>query len=109
MDLNWVPPQNETQKINVHATSFAAPMPNGNTNGIGVILRTSNGNMTNCIAGTIPHLTPLAAPLWGIQVGFVEALLTELQTSFWKQTIYKLMVRSSMLTFISAQNLMIIN
>lgn len=47
-------------------------MSNGNTNGIGVILRISNDN-TNEIgvifAGTIPHLTPLAAQFWGIQVG----------------------------------------
>lgn len=54
-------PLNGTLKINVHATSFKIPMPNGNTSGIGVMLRISNGNLLNCIGGTIPNLTALAA------------------------------------------------
>lgn len=69
MALNWITPPPRTFKINVHSTSFEAPMPNGNTNGIGVVLRTSNGNLVNRIAVTIPHLTLLDAQLWAIQVG----------------------------------------
>lgn len=51
--LNWVPPPLGTLKVNVHASAFHQPMPNGNTVGIGVVLRTSEGDMVNCIAGTI--------------------------------------------------------
>lgn len=74
--LNWIPPPVGTLKVNVHASAFHQPMPNGNTNGIWVVLRTSDGNLVNCIDGTIPGLTPLGAQLWSVQIGlrrtFVE-------------------------------------
>lgn len=57
--INWVPPPVGTLKVNVHAAAFAHPIPNGNIIGIGVVLRTSDGNLMNCVAGTIPGLTPL--------------------------------------------------
>lgn len=67
--LNWVPPPVGTLKVNVHASAFAHQMPNGNTNGIGVVLRTSDGNLVNCISGTIPGVTPFGAQLWSVQIG----------------------------------------
>lgn len=75
MALNWIPPPMGTLKVNVHGAAFAHPMPNGNTTGIGVILRTSNGNMVNCIAGVIPGLSPLGAQLWAVQVGLRRAFV----------------------------------
>lgn len=48
-------------------------MPNGNTCGLGVVLRTSDGNLVNCIAGTIPGLTPLAEQLWAMKIGLRRA------------------------------------
>lgn len=64
-----------TLKVNVHAATFHQPMPNGNTTGIGVVLRTSDGNLVNCIAGTIHGLTSLGAQLWSVQVGLRRAFV----------------------------------
>lgn len=59
MALNWVPPPNGTLKVNVHIVSFDVPVPNGNTSGLGVVLRTSDGNLVNCITSTIMGLDSL--------------------------------------------------
>lgn len=80
MALNWVPPPPGTLKVNVHAASFAHPMPNGNSTGIGVVLRTSDANMMNCIAGTIPGLAPLGAQLWSVQIGLRRAFVERAQS-----------------------------
>lgn len=48
--INLVHPPLGTLKVNVHAAAFAQQMPNGNTNVIGVVLRTSDGNLVNFIA-----------------------------------------------------------
>lgn len=71
--LNWVSPPVGTLKVNLHAATFHQPMANGNTVGIGVVLRTSEGNLVNCIAGTIPGLTTLGAQLWAVQIGLRRA------------------------------------
>lgn len=55
--------------------STMALMPNSNTTGIGVVLRTSYGNLVNCIAGTITGLTPLGAQLWSIHNGLRRAFV----------------------------------
>lgn len=73
--INWVPPPLGTLKVNVHASAFAHQMPNGNTNGIGVVLQTSDGNLVNYISGTIPGVTPLGAQLWSIQIGLRRAFV----------------------------------
>lgn len=74
--INWVPPPLGTLKVNIHAAASAHDMVNGNTTCIGVVFRTSYGNLVNCIAGTIPGLTPFGVQLWSIQVSlrhpFVE-------------------------------------
>lgn len=75
MALNWVPPPNGTLKVNVHGVSFDAPMPNGNRNGMGIVLRTSNGNLVNCIAGVIPGLSPLENQLSAVMVGLRRAFI----------------------------------
>lgn len=69
MALNWVPPPNGTLKVNVHAVIFDAPIPNGNRNGMGIVLRTSNGNLVSCIAGVIPGLSSLENQLSAVLVG----------------------------------------
>lgn len=75
MVFNWLPPPNGTLKVNVHGVSFGAPMPNGNTSGLGVVLRTSDGNLVNCVVGTIPGLDPLSTNLWDIVIGLRRAFL----------------------------------
>lgn len=75
MNVHWVPPPHGTLKVNIHAAIFDHPMPNGNISGIGLVLRSSNGNLVNCIAGTIPNLTPLATHLWAMHVGLRRAYI----------------------------------
>lgn len=75
MAVNWVPPPFGTLKVNVHSEAFAAPMPNGNLTGIGVVLRTSNGGLVNYIAGVIPGLTSLGSQLWAVQTGLRRAFI----------------------------------
>lgn len=75
MDLHWVPPPQGTLKVNVYGTSFDNPLPNGNKNGIGVVLRTSGGNMINCIAGIILNLTLIACQVWAILIGLRRAFI----------------------------------
>lgn len=50
-------------------------MPNENSSGIGVVLRTSDENLVNCVAETIPGLTTLGAQLWAVQVGLRRAFM----------------------------------
>lgn len=68
-------PPNATLKVNVNRTTFADPMPNGNISGIGVVLRPSDGNLVNCVAGTIPGINTLSINLWAIQVGLRKAFV----------------------------------
>lgn len=75
MEMNWVPPPVSTLKVNVHTSSFVHHMPNGNTNGIGMVLRNLNENLVNCISGTIPGVTPLGAQLWSVQIGLRRAFV----------------------------------
>lgn len=49
--------------------AFEAPTPNGNTSRVGVILRTSNGHLYNCISGMIPNFSMLGVQLWAILIG----------------------------------------
>lgn len=73
--IKWVPPSLETLKVNMHAAIFAHQMPNGNTNGIVAVLRTSDGNLVNFDSGTIHNVTPLGAKLWAVQVGLRRAFV----------------------------------
>lgn len=45
MEYAWTVPIFDYVKINVHCVSREAPLPNGNTNGVGVIIRDSSGSM----------------------------------------------------------------
>lgn len=75
MALNWVPPFNGTFKINVHKIAFAAPMPNDNITGMGIVLRTSDDNMVTCIARVILGLSLLVTQLWAIFIGLRRAFI----------------------------------
>lgn len=95
--LNWVPPPFGTLKINVHIEAFAAPMPNGNTTGIGVVIRISDGSLVNCITDVIPGLNYLGSQPFTVR----NRLLLRLTTS-------RLMVLSSSPTSISIRNMMVL-
>lgn len=40
-----------------------------------MVLRTSDGNLVNHVAGTIPRLDPLSTNMWGIIIGLRRAFL----------------------------------
>lgn len=108
MALNWVPPPNGTLKVNVHGVSFGAHVPNGNTSGIGVVLRTSDGNLVNRVAGTILGLDPLSIDLWGIVIRLIVLFWKAPSLSSSKLTTWTPLVQFSVLTSINIPRLMIL-
>lgn len=51
------------------------PLPNGNTNGVGVILRSREDNMLWAAMRPMHDQSNLQATLWGIHVGLVKTVL----------------------------------
>lgn len=74
MDLVWIPPEVPFVKINVHCTSRLEPHQNGNSNGVGVLIRDHEGKMLWGALGPMPGLSNVQALLWGVHAGMVEAL-----------------------------------
>ena len=66
MDYLWEPPEGEALKINVHCITSAEPLPNGNTNSVGVVIRNKAGKELWSAAGPMPGKSKLQATLWGI-------------------------------------------
>lgn len=58
MKKGWLVPQVGVAKINVHVVTSEDPLPNGNTNGVSVIIRDSNGT----------KLWGAAGPMQGVNV-----------------------------------------
>lgn len=75
MDLHWVPPPQGTTKVNVHGAAFDHSVSNGNISGVWVVMRTSSGNLLNCITDTIPNLTAFAVQLLVILIGLRRAYI----------------------------------
>lgn len=65
MALNCIPSPVGTH---VHTATFAAPMPNGNINAMGIVLRNFEGSLVKCIASTVPSLSFLRNQLLSIVV-----------------------------------------
>lgn len=63
--LNWI---FSSVGTHVHTATFAAPMPNGNTNAMGIVLRNFEGSLVKCIASTVPSLSFLRNLLLSIVV-----------------------------------------
>ena len=69
----WQFPAQGWMKINVHS-EFIQNAPEGqNRNGIGVVVRDSNGFLLRLTYGTIPGLTNLNSALWAVLIGMRRA------------------------------------
>lgn len=88
MEYMWEPPEANYVKINVHCCTVALPLPNGNSNGVGVIVRNSAGQEIWSAAGPMPGKTKLQATLWGIYHGALnchqlEEWKTHIESDHW--------------------------
>lgn len=88
MDYLWDPPEGEALKINVHCITTAVPLPNGNSNSVGVMVRNKAGQEVWSAAGPMPGKTKLQATLWGIYHGALqcyklEEWKTHIETDHW--------------------------
>lgn len=63
MDPSWEPPRRHFVKVNIHASTIAEPLPNGNINGIGILARNNR----------MEYLWGIMGPMQG--VGFLELQL----------------------------------
>ena len=68
----WEPPETDYVKINVHCLTVSQPLFNGNSNGVGVIIRDPSGKEIWSAAGPIPGLSKLQATLWGFYHGALQ-------------------------------------
>ena len=88
MDYLWDPPEGEALKINVHCITTAEPLPNGNNNSVGVVVRNKAGQEVWSAAGPMPGKSKLQATLWGIYHGALqcyklEKWKTHIKTDHW--------------------------
>ncbi|WOG81936.1 hypothetical protein DCAR_0101094 [Daucus carota subsp. sativus] len=65
----WSLPSIGFVKINVHAVYYDPPLPNGNTTGIGVVIRDDEGFILAILTGSLGHINQRANELWAIQLG----------------------------------------
>ncbi|WOH14899.1 hypothetical protein DCAR_0934427 [Daucus carota subsp. sativus] len=89
MDYLWDPPEGEALKINVHCITTAEPLPNGNSNSVGVVVRNEAGQEVWSAAGPMPGKSKLQATLWGIYHGALqchklEKWKTHIETDHWR-------------------------
>lgn len=73
MDIHWFPPSPGEVKVNVHGATLPALAANGNTTGLGAVIRRANGGMASSISGTIPNLSPVENQLAAIHIGMKRA------------------------------------
>lgn len=72
MQYHWLLPPPGTVKVNVHGATPFIPFSNGNTNGIGLIIRNSDGEMLKLSIGVFLNLTSLQNQLWVINRGLTH-------------------------------------
>ena len=75
MNSPWIAPAHGMVKVNCHGVVLDVPAANGNTSGLGVILRRFNGKLISCAVGSMPRLSPLGNQLWAIFSGMRRAFL----------------------------------
>lgn len=71
----WKAPLRNQFKINVHVIHTSRPL-NGNTNGVGIIIRDHRGRLVKALTGTMRGLSTLATQLWAIHLGLNQARLS---------------------------------
>lgn len=73
MQYHWVLPPPHIVKINVHGASPFIPFMNGNTIGLGMVARNSEGELLKLSTGIIPNISPLHNQLWAVLHGLNRA------------------------------------
>lgn len=71
----WNAPIRGHYKVNVHVIHTSRQF-NGNTNGIGIIIRDFRGRMVRGVTGTMRGLSSLATQLWALHLGLNQARLS---------------------------------
>lgn len=71
----WKAPLRGQYKINVHVIHFARQY-NGNSNGVGIIIRDHRGRLIKALTGSMRGISPLAVQLWVIHLGLNHARLS---------------------------------
>lgn len=74
MENQWLPPEVSFLKINVHFVSSEVALPNGNRNGVGVIIRDNMGVKVWGAMGPMQGLNESQAILWAIQASLIQTL-----------------------------------
>lgn len=69
MEIGWDFSTIGFAKIDVHAVYYDPPLPNGNTTGMGIVIRDENGTILAIITGTLGHLYRRANELWAMMLG----------------------------------------
>lgn len=72
---SWKAPLCNQYKINVHVINTSLQF-NGNSNGVGMIIRDYRGRLVKGLTGTMRGLSPLATQLWAIHLGLNQARLS---------------------------------
>lgn len=73
MDIHWITPVPGAVKVNVHGATLPVPAANGNTTGLGSVIRRANGGMSSSISGSIPGLSSVENQLAAIHIGMKRA------------------------------------
>lgn len=74
MEMIWDSPEAGCYKINVHCSVSQLPLANGNTNGVGVVIRDFSGKDLFKASGPMNHLSEEEAILAGIQTACIHAV-----------------------------------
>lgn len=74
MALAWQIPDTRFVKINVHYIQANEVLQNGNSNGLGVIVRNERGEKLWGALGPARGMTAVPALVWGVQSGILAAL-----------------------------------
>lgn len=74
MAFAWKIPDEEYAKINLHYLERVDPLPNGNHNGLGIIVRNSSGVKIWGALGPFRDMTEIPTLIWGFQSCILAAL-----------------------------------
>ncbi|KAK1396977.1 hypothetical protein POM88_006840 [Heracleum sosnowskyi] len=69
MERRWTFPKKHFVKVNTHVVNYPNRLPNGNTMGLGVVIRDHRGVVVMMVSGTIRGLTVIDSELWALLIG----------------------------------------
>lgn len=74
MAYAWQIPEENFAKINIHYLDAVEPLPNGNLNGLGIIVRNDSGVKLWGAVGLVRGMDNVPALIWGTHAGILAAL-----------------------------------